>query len=107
MKVVNSTILSRIKHNKNLINESSSLYQDIDDNRSANSENTECLICHISIKPKSVNICKECLYNELISQIMANYMDFINESLNLFQIGKDLQVPALFNRSIKSINFLN
>ena len=100
LKVVNSSILSRLKHNKKIKNESTGLCLDINTNPIASLEKTECLLCRISIKPKSINICKECLHNELISQIMANYMDFINESINLFQIGQDAKVPALFNQSI-------
>ena len=103
LKVVNSSILSRIKYNKNFENQSTILNDNTDVSISACPENTECLSCQNPIKPKSINICKECLYNELISQIMVNYMDFINESLNLFQTGKEGQIPALFNQSKKKI----
>lgn len=103
LKVVNGNILANMKLQDSL-GLSLSNPNEIKNNMiSQEARYSNCTSCGKSPSESNyitdLNICRECLNNELLSQLMANYMVFLTESIALFHAHKEKEIPALFNQS--------
>lgn len=93
-----NSVVSQNEMNSNLKNINEPNINSADD-----SENPfpQCLACKNFYLHKAniLNLCINCITNELESQMMANYLLYISECLSCYQEEKDINIPKIFNES--------
>jgi hypothetical protein len=67
-----------------------------------------CLACSNFYVHKSniLNLCVNCLTTELMSQMMANYLIFLNECMACYEDSNENNIPQIFNESKLKIIFI-
>jgi hypothetical protein len=109
LKVVDARMLSNLKYRSGFSDNYNSSAFEYNNSYGSNQgnlqnkgedkvDNMKCLSCEKNlIKSNILSVCKECMSNELVSQVMGNYMIFLNESIALYQSNQEKNIPSIFN----------